>query len=220
MSDSEYSDNEKVLSENEEDDDISLDNESVSDDGSIENFEDENKIIDDEENINDEENTDDDLNNEKKNELININDDNLEDDDYDDDDDEDENEQKYQKFDEEQKKKIIDEYYSDYYTHNYDEVVAMSSVVRDENNNIIDPFHKTVPIITKYEIARILGVRTKQINSGSSIYVKTNENIIDGYYIALQELKEKKIPFIIRRPIPGGKSEYWNVSDLELLEAF
>ena len=96
----------------------------------------------------------------------------------------------------------------------------MSKVIRDENNNIIDPFHRTVPIMTKYEIARILGVRTKQINSGANIFVKTSENIIDGYYIALQELKEKKIPFIIRRPIPGGKSEYWNISDLELLESF
>lgn len=220
MSDSEYSDNEKALSEKEEDDDISLDDESVSDDGSIENFEDENNIIDDA-NINDEKKeNEDEVLDEIKEQFINVNDDDLEEDDDDYDDDDDENEQKYQKFDEEQKKKIIDEYYSDYYTHNYDEVVAMSSVIRDENNNIIDPFHKTVPIMSKYEIARILGVRTKQINSGASIYVKTSENIIDGYYIALQELKEKKIPFIIRRPIPGGKSEYWNVSDLELLEAF
>ena len=31
------------------------------------------------------------------------------------------------------------------------------------------------------------------------------------------ELKEKKIPFIIKRPIPGGGSEYWNVKDLELI---
>ena len=210
MSDSEYTDND-ILNENEEEDELSLDDNSVSDDESIENFEQENE----EENNIDEENDEDSL----KNDLININED-YDDEDDDDDEDEDENEEKNQKFDEEQKKKIMDEYYSDYYTHNYDEVVAMSKVIRDENNNIIDPFHKTVPIMTKYEIARILGVRTKQINSGANIFVKTSENIIDGYYIALQELKEKKIPFIIRRPIPGGKSEYWNISDLELLESF
>ena len=210
MSDSEYSDNE-ILNENEEEDEISLDDDSVSDDESIDNFEEDNE----EENNIDNENDEDSF----KNEFININDD---EDEYEDDDedDDDENEEKNQKFDEEQKKKIIDEYYSDYYTHNYDEVVAMSKVIRDENNNIIDPFHRTVPIMTKYEIARILGVRTKQINSGANIFVKTSENIIDGYYIALQELKEKKIPFIIRRPIPGGKSEYWNIADLELLESF
>ena len=210
MSDSEYSDNE-ILNENEEEDEISLDDDSVSDDESIDNFEEDNE----EENNIDNENDEDSL----KNELININDDEDEYEDDDEDDDDENEEKKNQKFDEEQKK-IIDEYYSDYYTHNYDEVVAMSKVIRDENNNIIDPFHRTVPIMTKYEIARILGVRTKQINSGANIFVKTSENIIDGYYIALQELKEKKIPFIIRRPIPGGKSEYWNISDLELLESF
>ena len=29
------------------------------------------------------------------------------------------------------------------------------------------------------------------------------------------ELAEKRIPFIIRRPLPNGGSEYWNVKDLE-----
>ena len=32
------------------------------------------------------------------------------------------------------------------------------------------------------------------------------------------ELKNKKLPFIIKRPLPGGSCEYWNVKDLELLE--
>ena len=61
----------------------------------------------------------------------------------------------------------------------------------------ISGFSSDINIINKYniekkkiEIARILGVRTKQINSGANIFVKTSENIIDGYYIALQELKE------------------------------
>ena len=43
-------------------------------------------------------------------------------------------------------------------------------------------------------------------------------NIIDGYNIALLELEHKKIPFIIQRPLPNGGSEYWNVSDLEIID--
>lgn len=212
MSDNEYSDDEKNLNEEDIEDENSIDDESDSDDDSIEaDFANKDEVQEENEYEN---------NDIENSNLININDDDLENDYDDDDDDDEENELKYQKFDDDQKKKIIDDYYSDYYTHNYDEVLAMSKVVRDENYNIIDPFHKTVPILSKYEIARILGVRTKQINSGATVFVKTSENIIDGYYIALQELQEKKIPFIIRRPIPGGKSEYWNISDLELLETF
>ena len=42
--------------------------------------------------------------------------------------------------------------------------------------------------------------------------------MIDGYNIALLELEQKKIPFIIQRPMPNGGSEYWKVSDLEIIE--
>ena len=31
-------------------------------------------------------------------------------------------------------------------------------------------------------------------------------------------LKEKKIPFIIRRPLPDGKNEYWDINDLDIME--
>ena len=41
--------------------------------------------------------------------------------------------------------------------------------------------------------------------------------MIDGLTIAEEELKQKKIPFIIRRPLPNGASEYWKVKDLEML---
>ena len=31
------------------------------------------------------------------------------------------------------------------------------------------------------------------------------------------ELEQNKIPFIIRRPLPNGSSEYWRVQDLTIL---
>ena len=36
--------------------------------------------------------------------------------------------------------------------------------------------------------------------------------------IALKEYEQKKIPFIIRRPIPDGTCEYWKLKDLEMLD--
>ena len=91
----------------------------------------------------------------------------------------------------------------------------MVKVIRDKDGIIVDDLHKTIPFLTKYERARILGQRAKQINSGSTTFVKVPENVIDGYLIAELELKEKKIPFIIRRPLPNGGSEYWSLRDLE-----
>jgi hypothetical protein len=42
--------------------------------------------------------------------------------------------------------------------------------------------------------------------------------MINGMLIAEKELYEKVLPFIIRRPLPNGGSEYWHMSDLELIE--
>ncbi len=98
---------------------------------------------------------------------------------------------------------------------NYKELQTLCKITKNKLGNIIDPLHKTVPILTRYEKAKILGVRAKQINNGSNIFVEVNKNIIDGHLIAKMELDQKKLPFIIRRPLPSGGSEYWRVSDLE-----
>jgi DNA-directed RNA polymerase I, II, and III subunit RPABC2 len=136
--------------------------------------------------------------------------------DSDDEDDDDEYDDNYlQKFDSDTTNSYIKEFHPECLQHNYDEVAKFTSVIRDSNNIIIDPFHKTLPYLTKYEKARILGQRAKQIECGAKPLVKVPENIIDGYIIAELELQQKRIPFIIRRPIPGGAFEYWNLKDLE-----
>jgi len=130
-------------------------------------------------------------------------------------DDDEDGEQYLQKFDKSINQNYIVNFHPESVIQNYDEISAMCKVVRDDDGVIIDDLHKTIPYLTKYEKARILGQRAKQINSGSSPFVKVPENVIDGYIIAELELKEKTIPFIIRRPLPNGGSEYWSIKDLE-----
>jgi len=138
-------------------------------------------------------------------------------DEYEDDDDDYQDENYLQKFDKEMTKNYIMNFHPECLNHNYDEIKALTKVTRDEFNMIVDPLHKTVPFLTKYERARILGQRSKQIECGAKPLVKVPENIIDGYVIAELELEQKTIPFIIRRPIPSGGSEYWNLKDLEVI---
>jgi len=138
-------------------------------------------------------------------------------DDEDDDDEDDIDDSYLQKFNEEINKNYILDFHPECSSHNYDEINALSTVVRDSRNNIVDDLHKTLPYLTKYERAKILGQRTLQINSGAKVFVKVPENIIDGRIIAELELKEKRIPFIIKRPLPGGGCEYWRLKDLEII---
>jgi DNA-directed RNA polymerase I, II, and III subunit RPABC2 len=133
-----------------------------------------------------------------------------------DEDDDDEYDENYlQKFDNEIIKNYVNEFHPECLNHNYDEITKLSVIVRNPDGIIIDPLHRTIPYLTKYEKARVLGQRAKQIETGAKPLVKVPENIVDSYIIAELELREKKIPFIIRRPIPGGGCEYWNLKDLE-----
>jgi DNA-directed RNA polymerase I, II, and III subunit RPABC2 len=133
----------------------------------------------------------------------------------DDDDDDDDGEQYLQKFDRSVNDNYILNFHPESVLQNYNEILSMTQVVRNNDGIIIDKLHRTIPYLTKYEKARILGQRAKQINSGAYPFVKVPENVIDGYIIAEIELKQKRIPFIIRRPLPNGGSEYWKVQDLE-----
>ena len=122
-----------------------------------------------------------------------------------------------QKFDSELRNDFILNHHPEARTHNYEEVKAMARISRDGRGIIVDPLHKTLPFLTKYEMTRVLGQRAKQLDSGAKSFVKVPLTIIDGYHIAKLELEQKKMPFIIKRPLPNGGVEYWNVSDLEIL---
>ena len=122
-----------------------------------------------------------------------------------------------QKFDAATRQNILSEFHPELQSHNYDEIANMCVIVRDATGTPIDPLHRTIPILTRYEKARVLGERAKQLNSGAKPFVTIDDAVIDGYLIALKELEEKKMPFIIKRPMPNGGCEYWKLSDLEIL---
>ena len=222
--------------DNEENDDD--DNEENDDDTSI-NYDDDNDENDDDENDenDDDENDDDEEKNNKyskkqkggkdkkfkKKKIIpspdiikyKLSADDKDNDDDDDDDDDKDGTNYLKKFDNEITQNYIINFHHECIKQNYDEILILAKVIRNKDNIIIDDLHKTIPYLTKYERTRILGQRAKQINSGAIPFVKVPENVIEGYLIAEMELKEKLIPFIIRRPLPNGSSEYWHLRDLE-----
>ena len=123
----------------------------------------------------------------------------------------------FQKLSSNVRESYIETYHPESLSHNYDEIQTLSRVVRNAAGVIVDDLHRTIPIMTKYEKTRILGQRTKQLNEGAPAFIKMDSTVIDGYLIALKELEQKKTPFIIRRPLPNGGSEYWRIQDLEIL---
>lgn len=79
-------------------------------------------------------------------------------------------------------------------------------------------FGSGVNFLTKFEKARVLAVRAEQIMAGTKVFVEVNPPTLSAYEIALKELKEKKMPLLVRRYFGHGKSEDISVNKLILLD--
>ncbi|KAG9698143.1 RNA polymerase Rpb6 [Aureobasidium melanogenum CBS 110374] len=71
----------------------------------------------------------------------------------------------------------------------------------------------TTPYMTKYERARVLGTRALQISMNAPVLVDV-EGETDPLQIAIKELREKKIPLVVRRYLPDGWYEDWTCEEL------
>jgi DNA-directed RNA polymerase I, II, and III subunit RPABC2 len=71
----------------------------------------------------------------------------------------------------------------------------------------------TTRYLTKYERARVLGTRALQISMNAPVMVDLDGET-DPLRIAEKELRERKIPIIIRRYLPDGSHEDWGIDEL------
>ena len=80
-----------------------------------------------------------------------------------------------------------------------------------------DANHQTYPFLTSYERTKCISFRSSQLSSGAKPYILVPEGVTDAYEIAKIELDAKRLPFIIRRPLPDGTFEAWRLTDLMLI---
>ncbi len=73
---------------------------------------------------------------------------------------------------------------------------------------------KTLPFMTKYEYTRIIGVRIEQLSRGAKPNIST-KGLYSIREIAEEELRQRKTPFIIKRPLPNNTFEYWKIEEFE-----
>jgi DNA-directed RNA polymerase I, II, and III subunit RPABC2 len=81
----------------------------------------------------------------------------------------------------------------------------------------VDENHKTYPFLTVYEKTKIIGLRANQLSQGSRAFISVPDHITDVREIARLELEQKRLPFIVKRPLPNGKYEYWRLADLMII---
>ncbi|CZT16581.1 related to DNA-directed RNA polymerase I, II, III 18kD subunit [Ramularia collo-cygni] len=93
------------------------------------------------------------------------------------------------------------------------EAGLVNAVKTVKSKKIAQEKRTTTPYMTKYERARVLGTRALQISMGAPVLVDV-ESETDPLQIALKELREKKIPLVVRRYLPDGYYEDWTCEEL------
>jgi len=64
--------------------------------------------------------------------------------------------------------------------------------------------------LTRFEKARIMGSRALQLSLGAPPFIDFSKNISTSLEIAMEELRQKVIPIVIRRTLPNG--DYQNIA--------
>ncbi len=96
-----------------------------------------------------------------------------------------------------------------------EEPVQLQTTFREIRN--VDSKHRTYPFLTNYERTKCISYRASQICNGAAPYIEVPDGVTDAYEIAKMELKAKRLPFIIKRPLNDGNFEVWRLADLMLI---
>jgi DNA-directed RNA polymerase I, II, and III subunit RPABC2 len=98
---------------------------------------------------------------------------------------------------------------------------GVKPIFRQEVVEAIKQPRITREFYTKYEYTTLLATRAQQLAEGSKPLVS-----LDGlkpsdpmfiWAVAKREIEQRKLPFLIRRQLPNGTSEYWSTQELEIM---
>jgi len=96
-------------------------------------------------------------------------------------------------------------------------VVGAEAGIGELMSSATDENHKTYPFLTVYERTSIIGLRSEMLSNGAQAYIMVPDYVTDVKEIARMELEQKRLPFIVKRPLPNGQYEYWRLADLMLI---
>ena len=71
------------------------------------------------------------------------------------------------------------------------------------------------PTLTRFEKARIMGARALQLSLGAPIFIEIPKNATTSLEIAMEELKQRVIPIVIKRTLPNGAYQNLSIEQFE-----
>ena len=102
------------------------------------------------------------------------------------------------------------------------EIDKQCEIIRNRETITQDTTHKAVeiiskndevitgpPTLTRFEKARIMGARALQLSLGAPVFIEIPKNATTSLEIAMEELKQRVIPIVIKRSLPNN--DYQNI---------
>jgi len=71
------------------------------------------------------------------------------------------------------------------------------------------------PTFTRFERARIMGARALQLSLGAPVFIEIPKNATSSLEIAMEELKQRVIPIVIKRTLPNGDYQHLSIDQFE-----
>ena len=71
------------------------------------------------------------------------------------------------------------------------------------------------PTLTRFEKARIMGARALQLSLGAPVFIEIPKNATTSLEIAMEELKQRVIPIVIKRTLPNGDYQHLPIDKFE-----
>jgi len=71
------------------------------------------------------------------------------------------------------------------------------------------------PTLTRFERARIMGARALQLSLGAPVFIEIPKKATTSLEIAMEELKQRVIPIVIKRTLPNGDYQHIPIDQFE-----
>ena len=85
--------------------------------------------------------------------------------------------------------------------------------VNETYNDLSNKKKQSMPYLTKFERSKIIGIRAEQLTHINVHPLVNIDGLDDVVQIAEKELRERKIPFIIRRYFSSNDYEDWKINE-------
>jgi len=106
------------------------------------------------------------------------------------------------------------------------EIDKECEIIRNREVKIKDLEHKPTeitggqivtgpPTLTRFERARIMGARALQLSLGAPVFIEIPKNATSSLEIAMEELKQRVIPIVIKRTLPNGDYQHIPIDQFE-----